>query len=101
MSDQPPGRFALPDQTKDLSGGEGLSQAGHVQCVAGTALLLVSDAPQSASAACATLSCRRERALWEAAPGGRMTLVGQLVRLGVPRSRLGAPLAPASMVLRR
>lgn len=66
---------------------------------AGTTLLLVSDAPQSGSAACATLSCQRERALWEPAPGGRMTLVGQVVRLSLPRNRLGAPMGPVHVVL--
>lgn len=58
---------------------------------AGTALLLVSDEPQSGSAACATLSCRHQRVLWEPVPGGRSRLRGQRVALSVLRSRLGAP----------
>lgn len=68
---------------------------------AGTTLLVVREEPAAGSASCVTLHASPERTLWERAPGDRWLLVGQVILLSVPRSRLGRPTEPVRLVLRR
>lgn len=66
-----------------------------------TALLLLGDAPAAGSAACATIECSAGPATWRLCPGNRLLLTGRHISYAVTRSRLGAPLAPTPLFLRR
>ena len=74
-----------------------VQQAEHAR----TALLLIGEQPVAGSAACATIECRPGPAQWLPCPGGRLLLTGRKISYEVTRSRLGAPLGPQALFLRR